>query len=191
MARSLLCVAAVVLWVRSYFHSDLVDYVRHRPVSDLTFFQDSYQFSSSNGGEGSARAPSSSRAPPRKSPRVSGSRAGTPSTGRYRLAIQRVPWRYYGGAIRAKEELRLGFAYRSFDTRATGIAKPVQAGSLVILPWPFLVLVSAILPAADATVRLRARRAARRGWLGLCVSRGYDVRATPGRCSDCGAAAVG
>jgi hypothetical protein len=52
------------------------------------------------------------------------------------------------------------------------------------LPWWLLFLATATLPISRMTRALRARR--RRGG-GLCPACGYDLRATPDRCPECGA----
>jgi len=52
------------------------------------------------------------------------------------------------------------------------------------LPDWFLMLLFARLPAGWARVIWRRRR---RRKLGLCVACGYDLRATPARCPECGA----
>jgi hypothetical protein len=61
-----------------------------------------------------------------------------------------------------------------------------RTGNHAYVPHWFLVGVLALLPAA--AVRRAARRR-RRSALGHCRPCGYDLRATPGRCPECGAAA--
>ena len=60
-----------------------------------------------------------------------------------------------------------------------------QAG---VALWP-LIPVSAVLPATWIVSRLRARRARALG-LRLCTACGYDLRASPDRCPECGTAVV-
>jgi hypothetical protein len=55
------------------------------------------------------------------------------------------------------------------------------------IPYAYLVLPAAILP--GLWLVRRARRSARKS-RGRCVSCGYDLRETPGRCPECGTAAA-
>ena len=73
----------------------------------------------------------------------------------------------------------LGFEFR----RGRGAAR-IKSGWMVGVPyWCF-----ALATGAGPTLRLRAlMRRRRRGRAGLCVACGYDLRATPGRCPECGA----
>ena len=55
---------------------------------------------------------------------------------------------------------------------------------IVYLPWWLPVALLAVPPAAWIAVETRS---ARRRTTGLCTSCGYDLRATPDRCPECGA----
>ena len=84
----------------------------------------------------------------------------------------------HGGPLR-----RLGIAYARTDYNSPGLGVRraayvphwLVAGSLFVAPAGWL---------ARATRRRRARAA------GLCRRCGYDLRASPGRCPECGAAAA-
>ena len=60
----------------------------------------------------------------------------------------------------------------------------------IVLPYWFLALLSA-LPLILTGLRYRLRRAARRIAAGLCPTCAYDLRASRGRCPECGAVAPG
>ena len=80
---------------------------------------------------------------------------------------------------------RAGFGYdedrwRTADGRLTGLDYRVS------FPAWLPIALFALAPAARARSRLvRLRRSRRRGY---CIQCGYDLRATPGRCPECGTA---
>ena len=57
----------------------------------------------------------------------------------------------------------------------------------LILPCWMAAILFAVLPAQRTWAMVRHRRVARRAKAGLCPACGYDLRATPDRCPECGA----
>jgi hypothetical protein len=85
---------------------------------------------------------------------------------------------------------RWGFAHISFDNPFAGLGssegQPCSyAVESWIVPWWPLILGFSLLPAARVfrTLRTRVRRRRRPG---RCQQCGYDLRATPDRCPECG-----
>lgn len=63
---------------------------------------------------------------------------------------------------------------------------PVPGHRTLVIPVTYPLLLSALAPAVWLIRRARAARRHRRG---CCANCGYDLRATPGRCPECGTAA--
>jgi hypothetical protein len=74
----------------------------------------------------------------------------------------------------------LGFGLHSL--RVEDKQRDLSVTRFVVVPHWFLALVFAILPALHVRSILRSRRYGP----GLCPACGYDLRATPDRCSECG-----
>ena len=77
---------------------------------------------------------------------------------------------------------RAGFAFGRSRT-LYGSASEVHSASRLAVPFWAIVLGGVVLPAGNLARRRVARRRAARD---LCRSCGYDLRATPDRCPECG-----
>src|SRR4051812_43494619 len=79
----------------------------------------------------------------------------------------------------------LGFGHYAGQPRSDYLSDPsLKADDLqVIAPYWFLLILTLLLPVRWTAPAVRARR--RRG-AGLCPRCGFNLRATPGRCPECG-----
>jgi hypothetical protein len=106
-----------------------------------------------------------------------------------------------GGGVRLLPravELNITWSRTTWSYSAAGVGyvtSPIPGGGAdryLAVPFWLLVAVLAPLPAARAGVsarhRLRLRTAAHRIGTGRCPTCGYDLRATPDRCPECGRA---
>ena len=152
----LLCVAVCALWVRSYFATEALGYGR---IVD---------------------------GPAGRTLSVHGAGSGR---GRFVLVlVQSLPSELTPEYTRPfylrqpPHDLDQGRASPSLWNRlGFFLLEPPEYG--VIVPAWVLAVVTAALPAYRAAAFARARKRRRTG---LCAACGYDLRATPGRCPECG-----
>jgi hypothetical protein len=184
-ARSLvLCAAVAVLWARSYYYIETLRYqspptgqvhwhVTCNSVCGRLYCQRHVtEYGTATTVRQSPRTPAgfsyarSDRLPPG-------------SSDFYSRAIEQALW------VGTHTKLGgLGFFFAASAHRsADGGPHDFRTITLVVPLWS-VALASALLPAARTSGWARCRRRVRRG---LCPACGYDLRATAGRCPECGA----
>ena len=176
----LLCVAACMLWVRSYLVADELTVIRTHLDDDRALWVYAC-INSSRGGLAAKvirdRRPVEDRGP------------GYPPVG----------WRWYHRASRdtgldVAPELKradwwlLGFGHQSKTLRGVDYPWDVRHVQDVSLPHWAPAGVLAVLPAFYVARAARGRRRHSRALRKRCPECGYDLRASPGRCPECGAA---
>ena len=174
-ASLLLCVAACVLWVRSYGRWEEAGW--QAPSGRLytaTSRLGAVSFDVTDGW------------PPGQA------WAGEPFGGR-RLLLDSDPL-LVASLPPPSEWSWLGFGLDRHTTgigiQSTGWAGTASGTALIVPHWAVVLALAGVSSAAGLHPLLRRRRNRSRRSRGLCPSCGYDLRASPGRCPECGAAVV-
>ena len=156
----LLCVAVVVLWVRSYWAMDSLDYRSGRfglyldsTRGLICVLQRGFPYAPENLPDGWNFSSWSWDSPSSRSS---------------------LDPREYGDSFWA----RIGFSY-------DGLSRNERLGDFRSMSVPYWSLAAALLPPPLAWLYKRLRHA-KQCRTGLCPSCGYDLRATPERCPECG-----
>ena len=167
----LLCVAACVLWVRGYVVNDVLWGDKATAVMPPAIDRRMFTVES---GRGSLLFHTGRIIT--ADPRIS---AGPP-TGRWLVQTRSAPLKSV--PARQMRHRWLGFAFDSGHFR-----DPLTTSSSVIavIPYWFIALCAAIPPAVYVRLRSAARRRLRAS-RGECLRCGYDLRASPERCPECG-----
>jgi hypothetical protein len=170
----ILCMAMTVLWARSYVRGDqvIVGYWGYHLHPSYTHYYDAWEFEGTNErGRWTAAW------------RVHACIAGP---GRYEPSPGAKGRRFEVGPI--DRNIRWSIDTCFDDARYSGRVATVRytfqpRWRAISVPHPMSTPLLAILPMAAAIHR---RRRGRRRERGCCVKCGYDLRATPDRCPECG-----
>jgi len=191
----LLCLLTLVVGVRSFWTADLFTW-ESTYVAGTQVQMREWQFAVNRGLAGFERT----RAVTPYENAEDAGRFASDSPRRFdRTPMPPAPWPATGYSVWE----RLGFGYvrdvrqsqppPATRPRVLHEIRPVgptthEQRILVVPLWPFLLATAG--PATGWLVaRRRRRRRERRATLGLCTACGYDLRASSGRCPECGAAA--
>jgi 4-amino-4-deoxy-L-arabinose transferase-like glycosyltransferase len=164
-ASLLLCLATAGLWVRSYLGTDYIEYQHHRPIGHASRTVEIHVT------RGTVLIFS-------KRYTVHEEQHGSTASEWFWGYERRQA--YLAGDHPTTFPQRIGLGYESvyedfasYSRRATAVELPLVLFVLILMLPPLV-------------LALRHRRTARRQRNSLCLHCGYDLRATPDRCPECG-----
>jgi hypothetical protein len=169
-----LCLVSIFLWFRSYWFSDSAHWWSRR-VDALTLVVKGFALGSGVGGLYVGweydRIPYITQALIDPNFKVDGKVHWEPATRGYPV---------YAAGKWGSRSLSLGLGYGWDEAGLTYSRKEF------VFPWPVPVFLLALLPSMWLRFHLRLRRRQQRISANLCPNCGYDLRATPSACPECG-----
>jgi predicted RNA-binding Zn-ribbon protein involved in translation (DUF1610 family) len=169
IVSAVLCIVVIVEWVRSRHHVDLL--VIRTPMSHvvgaaadrggLLFAQSDLPYTGEEGPDGQDHSVMLASVAP-DDPTFSQIRDTILDTTAIKFSF-------------------LGFKTAAGQTTLTGTLSP--RFSAIVLPYWFVAILLAILPSGIGRAAWTRRQRRRKG---LCIACGYDIRASSGRCPECG-----
>jgi hypothetical protein len=173
--------SACVAWARSYFKTDAVQ-ISKGEVQGSWYTSEGYQAASRRGGlmlgwrrSGGDMGMQSNVDALRRRERCDGTW--------HVDALPGTAGPLYGdGSLHRRT--RLGFGVNRADWVKTGYPPWSETSWVVVVPWPAAVVLLGAVPAARGAIAWWRRK--RRRQAGRCARCGYDLRASPERCPECG-----
>jgi hypothetical protein len=179
----LVCVATVGLWVRGFVVSDRLFFQGFEDEGDRSYWrQDS--IASGRGGIGINRIVQSGERYAAHGPSYRASHEARYGSQPVRRTTKPEYPNFHVGV--GDEPVWGGFKHGAFAYFEAGHARPRVDAWQVVVPLWAVVIPAAVLPVVWGW---RWRRLRRRRRIGLCPTCGYDLRATPDRCPECGTVA--
>jgi hypothetical protein len=108
------------------------------------------------------------------------------------LSLNDSAWRYYSGNVTGIGYGMRRWAFAGFvrgDIQSSVLAYSFHDDYWTVPYW-FLLVVALVIPSTWIAGWYRRRAAGSRSRRGVCTSCGYDLRASPCRCPECGRSAI-